>query len=62
MILMAVCYDDTFYTVDIPLYISKVRDYKVNAQHVLIRECQSAVHKEHILPIFKEGHVLSDLI
>lgn len=43
-------------------YIGKVRDDDVDAQHRFVRERQTAVDDEHIVPTLIDGHVLSDFI
>ena len=42
--------------------ISHVGDHKINAVHILVRESKTAVNDDDILPIFQNGHILTDLI
>ena len=43
-------------------HIGKVRDDDVDAQHRFVRERQTAVDDEHIVPTLIDGHVLSDFV
>ena len=42
--------------------IGKIRDHQVHAVHVLLGEAHAAVHHDHILAVFQDGDVFTDLI
>ncbi len=61
MVLVAVGDDEAPELLPVFLQIGHVRDHHVDARHIVVRERQSAVDDDDILPVFEEGHVLSDL-
>ena len=62
MILVAVGDNDTAEAVFVLLKIGEVRYYQINARHVLVRECKSAVNDEHIVAALVNVEVLADLV
>ena len=62
MVLVAVCDNDTAEAVFVLLKIGEVRYYQINARHVLVRECKSAVNDEHIVAALVNVEVLADLV
>ena len=61
MILMAVGDNDTAEAVLVLLKIGEVRYYQINARHVLVRECKSAVYDDDTVLILENGDVHTDL-
>ena len=61
MVLMAVCEHDAPELRDVIPYIGKIRDDAVDSGHVLFREAHAHIDDYHIVPVFKDGHVLTDL-
>ena len=41
--------------------VAHVRHHQVDAVHVVLGEAEAAVHDDHVLAVFKDGHVLADL-
>ncbi len=62
MVLMAVGNKDAADFLLVTLYIGKIRNDKVDAEHVGLRKCESAVHNDHVPIIVVQGHVLTDFI
>ena len=62
MVLVAVGDNDTAEAVLVLLKIGEVRYYQINARHVLVRECKSAVNDEHIIAALVNVEVLADLV
>ena len=62
MILMPVGYRHTAQLVAVLLDVSKIRDNYVNAQHLAVRECKSAVDDEHVIGAFDNGEILAYLV
>ena len=62
MVLVAVGHQYTLDFVSVFFYIGKIRDHQVHARQIRCRECQTAVHNEHIVLVFIKRHVLADLI
>ena len=46
----------------IPLCKGEIRQHQINAQHIICRKRQSAVHNDHVVSAFKQCKVFSDLI
>ena len=42
--------------------IGKIGDYQIHTIHILFREANAAVYYDHILAIFQNGNVFTDLI
>ncbi len=61
MVLMAVGDHKPFDLVQILFQVSDVRDYQINAQHIVRREGQAAVYYDNAVVIFKSGNVHADL-
>ena len=62
MILMTVGYDYSAYPVRVALDIGEIGKHEIDSEHILIRECKSAIDKEHILAVFKQCHILAHFI
>ncbi len=62
MILVPVRDRKPFYLVDVILQISDIRDHKVDPQHIILRECQAAVHDHNAVLILDRGDVHTDLL
>ena len=62
MILMAVGYDYSAYSVRVALDIGEIGKHEIDSEHILIRECKSAIDKYHIALTFIERHILADLV
>ena len=62
MILMPVGDHEALYLVHIILQISDIRDHQVYAQHIVRRECQSAVHHNNTVFILKGSNVHTNLL
>ena len=62
MILVSVSYKNTLYLVGILHRIREIGNYKVNAEHIGVGECKSAIDKYHIALTFIERHILADLV
>ena len=61
MVLMAVGDHKPFYLLNIVLQIGHVRDHKVDSQHILLRESQTAIHDNNTVFVLKGSDVHSDL-
>ena len=61
MVLVAMGKDNTLDAVSIGFQIGDIRNYNVDAVHLLVRETQSAVNNDYISAAFYSGHVLSYL-
>ena len=42
--------------------IGHIRNHQINPEHVLLREHAPAIHNDHIVLIFENGHVFADFI
>ena len=42
--------------------ISNIWDYQINSQHIVLRECQSAIHNNNTVSEFEGSDVHSDLL
>ena len=42
--------------------VGKIGDHQVYAVHVFVREAHAAIHYDHILAVFQDGDVFSNLI
>ena len=42
--------------------VGKVRDHQIHTVHILFREAYAAVYHDHILAIFQNGNIFTDLI
>ena len=62
MVLMSVGDHESFQFGRVILQICHVRDHQVDAQHVILRECQSTVHDHDTVFIFKGSNVHADLL
>ena len=61
MILMAVGDDKSLHFGRIVLQISDIRDYKIDSQHVILRECQTTVHHNNTVFVLKGSNIHTDL-
>ena len=61
VVLVSVSEDDAAQLLAVCLKIFRVGDNKVYPEHILIRKPQSAVDKDHIVPVFEHREVFSDL-
>ena len=61
MIFMTVGDKQAFDTVFVFQHIGEIRNDQINAEHLGIREHQTAVHKDHIPLTFVQGNVFADL-
>ena len=61
MILMPMSDHKTFYFINILLQISHVRYHQVDSQHIVLRECQTAVHNNYTVFKFEGSYIHSDL-
>ena len=61
MILVPMGDHKSFYLAPVVLQICDVRDHQVDAQHVILRERQSAVHHHDVIFVFKGRDVHPDL-
>ena len=59
MILVPVCKDNTLNSVGILFNICEIRNYKVNAEHIPVRKCHTAVDDDYIVFTFNKGDVLA---
>ena len=62
MILMTVSDNNASDLITISFNVSKIRYNDVDARHISIRECETAVKNEHIISTFKNCHIFSDLV
>ena len=60
VVLMAMGDEDAADLLRVFFQIRHVRDHKVDAGHVVIRENQPAVHHDNILAVFDHGHIFAD--
>ncbi len=61
MVFVTVGDDDTFHLVGTLLYILKIGDDVINADHVVVREHHASVHDQDLLIVFVHGHVFAHL-
>ena len=59
MVLVTVGDDDSSYLLNILLHVGKIGDNKVNAGHIAVGKCKTAVNYEDIVSALKEGHILA---
>ena len=62
VILVAVGYDNPLYLVDVVLKICRVRNDKVNSEHIVFRKRQAAVHNNNTVPELEGSDIHSDLL
>ena len=62
VVLMAVGDEKATHFVGVFDQISHIGNDQVHAVHFIFREAQTAVDYDHILPVFQDGHILTDLI
>jgi len=60
MVFMSMGNDESLNLLDIVFQISDIRNHKIDSQHVVFRECQSAVHDNNTVFIFEGSDVHSD--
>ena len=60
VILVSVSDEQSLDFILVLLKVGKVRNYKVDAKHFVIRERHAAVHNDDFILIFIYGHVLAD--
>ena len=61
MVLMSVGDDKSLHLGRIVLQICDVRDYQVDSQHVILRECQTTVHHNNTVFVLKGSNIHTDL-
>ncbi len=61
MVLVAVGDDEAFDLIDVLFQIRYIRDNQVDTEHVVFRECESAVYDDDTVFIFENGDVHTDL-
>ena len=62
MVLVSVGDHDSAETIAVLLKVGEIRNDKVNAGHVVVRESKSAVHDEHVVAALVDVQVLSNLV
>ena len=62
MILVAVGNKKSLYFLNVVLKISGVRYYQINAEHIVFRKSQTAVHYNNTVFVFKGSNVHSNLL
>ena len=62
MIFMTVRNRKTLDFLDIIFQISDIRDNKVDPQHIVLRECKSAVHNHNAVIVLDRGNIHPDLL
>ena len=62
VILMTVGYNDTLDFLTVLLKIGEIGNNKVNAEHIRLRECKTAVNDYYVIFKLINGDVLSDLV
>ena len=62
MVFMSMGNDESLDLLDIVFQISDIRNHKIDSQHVVARERQSAVHHNDRVLVLKGGDVHSDLL
>ena len=62
MVLVAMSEHKSLHLLDIILQIGDIRDHQVNAQHVILRKCQTAVHDNNTVSVFKGSNIHPDLL
>ena len=61
MILMSMCDHKTLHLIRIALKVTNIRDYKIDSEHIIFRERQSAIYYNNTVFIFKGSDIHSDL-
>ena len=61
MILMTVRNDKSLHLLNIILQKGNIRYHKINSQHIILRECQSAVHDNNTVSVHISRNIHSDL-
>jgi hypothetical protein len=59
VVLVPVSYDKSDYFVAVVYKVSKVGCYKIDAEHIVIGEADTAVDYEYVVAVFKQRYVLS---
>ena len=62
MVLVSVCDDEPFYLVDVVLKIGGIRDYQINAEHIILGKGKSAVHYNNTVSVLEGSYIHSDLL
>ena len=62
VVLMSMGDHKALYLVNVLLQIGHVRDYQVDAQHIISREGKAAVYDNNAVVKFKGGNVHTDLL
>ena len=62
MVFVAMRQEHTAYSVLVFDKIGHIGNDQINAIHLIVREAETAVNDDDILPIFQNGHILTDLI
>ena len=62
MVLVPVRQQDAADLLFIFFEVGDVRDNEINAEHILIGECDAAVHHDDVVAVLDHGHVLADLM
>lgn len=62
MVLMAMRDDKPLNPILVFLDIAEIRDDQINAEHVAVRECHSAVEDKHIAVALENGDIFADFV
>ena len=62
MVLVSVGDKNAAYLVCVFNEIADVRNDKVDTRHILVGKSHTAIDNDHIIPVLKNGHILSDLL
>ena len=61
MILVSMCDHKRFDLVEILLQKRRIRDHKIDAEHVVLGERQSAVHYHNAVAVYESSDIHTDL-
>ena len=61
VILMPMCDHKPLHLIRIALKVTDIRDYKIDSEHIIFRERQSAIYYNNTVFIFKGSDIHSDL-
>ena len=62
MILVTMGNNKSLYFVNILFQIGNIRDYQVDSKHIICRKCQSAVHNNDAVLVFKSSDIHTNLL
>jgi hypothetical protein len=54
--------NNAFYAVLMFVKIGYIGNNHINAQHIVIRKCQTAIHYDKVTAVLKDCHIFSDLM